>query len=68
MAGRTVRSPEERVAAIDEKINKKKAEIEALEAQKEKILHPVNMRTVIAKMKAAGMTAEDVAEKLGLEM
>ena len=38
MAARTV---EERIAIIDEKISKKKAEIEALEAQKQKLLHPV---------------------------
>ena len=43
MAGKTA---EERIAAIDEKIAKKQAEIEALETQKQKLLHPVNMKTV----------------------
>ena len=57
---------EERVALIDQKISKKKAEIEVLEATKQKILHPVNMKTVITAAKEAGMTAEEIAEKLGL--
>ena len=43
-------------------------EIKALEAQKQKILHPVTMRSVMEKAKAAGLTAEEIAEKLGLEM
>lgn len=60
------KSMEERVALIDQKIAKKKAEIEVLEATKQKILHPVNMKTVIAAAKEAGMTAEEIAEKLGL--
>lgn len=57
-----------RIAVIDEKIEKKKAEIEALEAQKEQLLHPVTMKSVIAKAKEAGMSARDIAEKLGLEV
>lgn len=40
MAARTV---EERIAIIDEKISKKKADIKVLEAQKQKLLHPVTM-------------------------
>ena len=43
MAARTA---EERIALIDAKIAKKKEEIKALEAQKQKILHPVTMRDV----------------------
>ena len=65
MAARTA---EERIALIDAKIAKKKEEIKALEAQKQKILHPVTMRSVKEKAKAAGLTAEEIAEKLGLEM
>ena len=42
MPGR--RTVEDRVALIDEKIAKKQAEIEALEAQKNKLLHPVTMK------------------------
>lgn len=59
---------EERVAVIDEKIAKKQAEIAALEAQKQKLLHPISMRAVMAKAKEAGMSAEEVAAKLGLEV
>ena len=44
MAARTA---EERIALIDAKIAKKKEEIKALEAQKQKILHPVTMRSVM---------------------
>mgnify|MGYP001122879920 CR=1 FL=1 len=61
MAGKTA---EERITAIDEKIAKKQAEIEALEAQKQKLLHPVNLKTVMAAAKKAGLTPEEIAEKL----
>lgn len=63
-----VKSKEERIALIDQKIEKKKAEIKVLEASKQKLLHPVNMRTVMAAAKEAGMTPEDIAKKLGLEI
>ena len=59
---------EERIAAIDEKIAKKQAEIEALEAQKQKLLHPITMKIVMDKAKASGMTLEEIAEKLGIEV
>ena len=62
------RSTEERIALIDAKISKKQVEIKTLEAQKQKLLHPVTMRTVMEKAKAAGLSAEEIAEKLGLEM
>lgn len=65
MAARTV---EERIAIIDEKISKKKAEIKALETQKQRLLHPVTMKTVMEKAKASGLSPEEIAEKLGLEM
>lgn len=62
------RTVEERVAAIDERIAKKKAEIEMLEAQKQKLLHPLTMKVVMDKAKAAGLTLEEIAEKLGIEV
>lgn len=62
------RSTEERIALIDAKISKRQDEIKALEAQKQKLLHPVTMRSVMEKAKAAGLSAEEIAEKLGLEM
>ena len=62
------RTQEERIAIIDEKISKKKAEIKALETQKQKLLHPVTMKTVMEKAKASGLSPEEIAEKLGLEM
>ena len=65
MAARTV---EERIAIIDEKISKKKADIKVLESQKQKLLHPVTMKTVMEKAKASGLSPEEIAEKLGLEM
>nr|DAM60895.1 MAG TPA: Protein of unknown function (DUF2802) [Caudoviricetes sp.]DAZ58297.1 MAG TPA: Protein of unknown function (DUF2802) [Caudoviricetes sp.] len=65
MAAKTV---EERIALIDQKIEKKKAEIENLEATKQKLLHPVNMKTVMAAAKEAGMSAEEIADKLGLKI
>ena len=68
MAARTVKSVEEKVAVIDQKIAKKQEEINALEAQKQKLLHPVNMKTVMATAKEIGLTPEEIAEKLGLEV
>ncbi len=65
---RIIRTVDERVAQIDQKIEKKKAELEALEAQKQKLLHPINMKTVMAKAKEAGLSPEEIAEKLGLEV
>jgi len=62
------RTVDERIAILDEKIAKKQAEIAELEAQKEKLLHPVSMRAVLAKAKEAGLTAQEVAEKLGLKV
>jgi len=66
MPGR--KTAEERITLIDEKIAKKQAEIEALEAQKQKLLHPVTMKSVMDKANAAGLTPEEIAEKLGIEM
>lgn len=68
MAARIIKSVDERVAMLDQKIAKKRAEIDTLEAQKQKLLHPVNMKTVMAKAKEAGLTPEEIAEKLGLEV
>lgn len=65
MAAKTV---EERIQAIDQKIEKKKQEIEALEASKQKLLHPITMRTVMDAAKKSGMTPAEIAEKLGLKM
>ena len=62
------RSTEERLARIDAKIAKQQEEIKTREAPKQKLLHPVTMRTVMEKAKAAGLSAEEIAEKLGLEM
>ncbi len=62
------RTKEERIALIDQKIAKKKEEIARLEAQKQRILHPVTMKTVFAKAKEAGLSPEEIAEKLGIHM
>lgn len=59
---------DERVALIEQKIAKKKAEIDELEAQKQKLLHPISMRAVLTKAKEAGLTPMEVAEKLGIEV
>ena len=53
---------------LEQKIEKKKAELSSLEAQKEKLLHPINMRTVMTKAKELGLTPEEIAEKLGIEV
>lgn len=61
MAGKTA---EGRIAAIEEKIAKKKAEIEVLEAQQQKLFNPINMRTAMIKDKEVGLTPRGIAEKL----
>lgn len=66
MAGR--KTNEERAALIEEKIAKKRAEIEALEEQKQRLLHPVTMKTVMAKAKESGLSPAEIAEKLGIEV
>lgn len=65
---RTIKTIEERIAVLDAKIAKKKAEIEILESQKYGLEHPVSIKDVIAKAKQAGLSAHDIAEKLGLEI
>ncbi|WP_217959069.1 hypothetical protein [Acutalibacter muris] len=62
------KTKEERIELIDQKIAKKKAEIESLEAQKKKILNPISMSAVLTKAKEAGLSPEEVAEKLGLDL
>jgi len=65
---RTRKTTEEKISLIDEKIAKKQSEIKVLEAQKQKLLHPVNMKTVMAKAKEIGLSPEEIAQKLGLEV
>ena len=65
---RARRTVDERVKAIDEKIKKKQEEIAELEAQKGRLLHPVSMRAVLTKAKEAGLTPQEVAEKLGIKV
>lgn len=66
MAGR--KTNEERITLIEEKIAKKQAEIEALEEQKQRLLHPVTMKTVMAKAKESGLSPAEIAERLGIEV
>ena len=66
MPGR--KTVEERIVIIDTKIAKRKEEIEVLEAQKQKLLHPVTMKSVMNKAKEAGLTPEEIAERLGIEV
>ena len=62
------KTKEERIALIEEKIAKKQAEIQALEAQKQKLLHPITMRSVMSKLKEQGITPEEVAKRMGIEI
>lgn len=57
---RTVRTPEARIKAIDEKIAK-------LQAEKEAILRPLKLKAVIEKAEGLGMSPEEIAEKLGIQ-
>ena len=66
MAGR--KTVEERIALIGAKIAKKREEIAALETQKHKLQNPVTMKSVMDKAKKAGLTPEEIAKKLGIEV
>lgn len=66
MAGR--KTVEERIVLIDAKIAKKREEIAALETQKHKLQNPVTMKSVMDKAKKAGLTPEEIAKKLGIEV
>ena len=66
MAGR--KTVEERIALIDAKIAKKREEIAALETQKHKLQNPVTMKSVMDTAKKAGLTPEEIAKKLGIEV
>ncbi|MEM5767770.1 MAG: hypothetical protein AAGU23_05525 [Bacillota bacterium] len=65
---RNVRTKEERIADLDAKIAKKREELEKLEAQKRRIEHPVSVKSIIAKAKETGLTPEQIAERLGIEI
>ena len=58
----TRKSVQDCVAAIDEKIQKKKAEIQDFEAQKQRLLHPVTKRNVMTKVKGRHYTRGDCRE------
>ena len=68
MISMALRKREERIVAIEAKIAKKKEEISILEAQKENLLHPVTMKSVLTKAKEAGLSPKEVAAKLGLDV
>lgn len=71
-----VRRPaDERIAEIDKKIDAHKAAIEKLESKKKTILNPkpraskaAGLKILISKAKEAGMTNEEIAEKLGISL
>lgn len=71
---RVRRSPEEIAAEIDDKIVAHKDAIKKLEQRKAEVLAPKKprmtkaqkMKVVIDKAKAAGMSPEEIAEKLGV--
>lgn len=71
---RTRRTKEEIVAEIDAKIAYHKERIISLEDKKERVLNPktrkksLTIKKVLDFAKAEGMTAEDLAKKLGLEI
>lgn len=71
-----VRRPaDERIAEIDKKIAGHKEAIKKLEAKKHNILNPkpcaskaAGLKALISKAKEAGMTNEEIAEKLGISL
>lgn len=78
---RTIRTKEDRIADIDsqiaayqKRIKECSAKIEALEEKKERINNPAprhrknSMGNFVKKVKASGLTVEEMAEKLGLDL
>lgn len=61
------KSVEERVAEIDAKIEKKKAELAALEEKKSRIQNPITAQMIIKKAKESGMSLAEMMDKLGIE-
>lgn len=61
------RSTEERIALIDAKISKKQDEIKALEAQKQKLLHPVTMNLSWRKRKPPAYPRRRLRRNWGLK-
>lgn len=65
---RIVRTLEERIAVLDEKISKKKTEIAKLESQKYALEHPVSIKDLVMKAKQSGMSPNEIAQKLGIDI
>ena len=71
---RTRRTREEIVSDIDKKISYHKEKIVALELKKENVLNPktrkksLTVKRVLEIAKSEGMTPEDIAERLGLNI
>jgi len=59
---------EERITILDEKISKKKTEIAKLESQKYALSHPVSIKDIVMKAKQSGMTPNEIAQRLGIEI
>jgi len=73
-ATRIRKSAEERIAILDKKISAHKANIEMLEAKKTAILNPAprkkkaTIKNILAIAKENGLSEEDIAKKLGIEL
>lgn len=65
---RTVRTLEERIAVLNEKISKKKTEIAKLESQKYALEHPVSIKDIVMKAKQSGLSPSEIAQKLGIDI
>ena len=60
------KTTEERIARLKERIAKKQAEIEALEAQRQKLLHLDSTET--EKVKKSGLSSEEAGGNMELEV
>ena len=71
---RTRRTPEERAAELDQKIQKHQEAVKVLEKKKREILHPPKRKTdaqlsreLLLRARRAGLSPLDIARRLGLE-
>jgi len=71
---RVRKSKEERIAILDSKIAAHKANIEMLEARKSAILNPAprkrkaTLKNLMTLAKEKGLSEEEIASKLGLQL
>ena len=61
-----VKTTEQKIAAIDAKIERVRRDLDHLYEVKKKLMHPLTRKTVLEKAISLGMSPEEMAERLGI--